>query len=494
MLLLKFTSILSSILLLGSLVAESQSPRHQKVTQEPTGQVVESYGTFEHAKDSFIRLQADDATPAMVKKQTSVPFDDPKPFLAVAPYWQADQTLPDGFTVDVRGRNAEGKTTDWYDATFDSHYKAEEGGHAGQLIFLPDDTETLQYRLSYEQTESPLTLKSLDFHFISPGATPESDLQAYRETSNVKEMDSQTRPLDDGYPEPEYIDRETWGSSLDLDNIDPNRVPMDATHLVVHHSATEHADEDWPAAVRSFYLTHTNTNNWADIGYQWLVGADGVMFQGRAFNSEDQRTVIGAHIGGQNTEAIGFCVIGDFSEGDNYPTDDAFEGLYKLLAWKADVHNINVTWRSEKVGMDETTWHISGHRDYGATECPGANLYPDLDMIRDDVSDELETRELITHSDPEPISENPEQFELQPNYPNPFNPSTSIEYSIADQEHVTLRIYSTEGRHIQTLVDEQQAAGAYEIEFDASRLSTGVYIYQLEAGDFMQSRQMLFLK
>lgn len=494
MLLVKIIYAVSLILLLGASSIKGQQPSHKKVSVEPTAQADKTHGLLEVVDDRFLRLVADEVAPASVIKQTTVPFETPEPFLAVAPYWKSDRTLPDDFEIEVRGVNSDGESTNWYDSTFDPHYEAEEGGHAGQLIFLPDDTQTLQYRLTYKDTESPLTLKSLDFHFISPGATSESELQAYRETSNVKNVDSQAQTLEHGYPEPGYVDRETWGSSLDLENTDPNRVPMDATHLVVHHSATEHADEDWPAAVRSFYLFHTETNNWADIGYQWLVGGDGVMFQGRAFHDEDQRTVIGAHIGGQNTEAIGFCVIGNFSDGDNYPTEKAFEGLYKLLAWKADTHNINVNWRSEKVGMDEATWHIAGHRDYGATECPGHNLYPDLDMIRDNVRDELDTRELITHSEPEHISEKPDEFELHQNYPNPFNPQTVISYQLPEAIHVDLAVYTTEGRRIHTLVNSYQSSGEYRLEFNASNLASGSYLLRLQAGEFSKTRNMMFIK
>jgi len=75
----------------------------------------------------------------------------------------------------------------------------------------------------------------------------------------------------------------------------------------------------------------------------------------------------------------------------------------------------------------------------------------------------------------------PEQFELFQNYPNPFNPSTTIAYQLATPGRVNLRIFDMLGREVAMLADEEQPAGYHETSFDASRLSSGIYIYQLTA-------------
>lgn len=87
-----------------------------------------------------------------------------------------------------------------------------------------------------------------------------------------------------------------------------------------------------------------------------------------------------------------------------------------------------------------------------------------------------------------------DDFVLQQNYPNPFNATTKISYSIPKSAFVTLKIYDVRGKEIRTLVTEFQNANTYSVNFDASKLSSGVYFYKLQAGDFITTRKMIFLK
>jgi hypothetical protein len=88
----------------------------------------------------------------------------------------------------------------------------------------------------------------------------------------------------------------------------------------------------------------------------------------------------------------------------------------------------------------------------------------------------------------------PEKFALLQNYPNPFNPSTKITYNIPQRSNVSLKIYDMLGKEIATLVNEQKEVGTYNVQFDASKLSSGVYIYSIQAGDFLVSRKMILMK
>ncbi len=91
----------------------------------------------------------------------------------------------------------------------------------------------------------------------------------------------------------------------------------------------------------------------------------------------------------------------------------------------------------------------------------------------------------------------PVSYLLAQNYPNPFNPSTVIGYrveGIGDRVWVTLKVYDILGREVATLVNERKAPGNYEVRFDASGLSTGVYLYKLTAGQFVQTRKMVVVK
>jgi hypothetical protein len=86
------------------------------------------------------------------------------------------------------------------------------------------------------------------------------------------------------------------------------------------------------------------------------------------------------------------------------------------------------------------------------------------------------------------------EFALDQNYPNPFNPSTKIKYEIKEKSNVELKVFDLLGREIATLINEEKPVGNYEIDFNASRLSNGVYFYRLQAGAFVQTRKMILLK
>jgi len=85
-------------------------------------------------------------------------------------------------------------------------------------------------------------------------------------------------------------------------------------------------------------------------------------------------------------------------------------------------------------------------------------------------------------------------FNLHQNYPNPFNPATTIKYQIPEVNFVTIKVYDVLGIEITTLVNEEKPAGRYEVDFDATELTSGVYFYKLEAGSFVETKKMVLLK
>jgi hypothetical protein len=91
-------------------------------------------------------------------------------------------------------------------------------------------------------------------------------------------------------------------------------------------------------------------------------------------------------------------------------------------------------------------------------------------------------------------SDVPQSFNLYPNYPNPFNPSTVFRYDLPEMGRVTLRVFNVLGQEVRTLVDADQTAGTYEVRFDARDLASGVYLYQLQSGSHIQARKMLLVR
>jgi hypothetical protein len=94
----------------------------------------------------------------------------------------------------------------------------------------------------------------------------------------------------------------------------------------------------------------------------------------------------------------------------------------------------------------------------------------------------------------ETISSLPSNFSLGQNYPNPFNPSTRIQYSITEPTNVKLSVYNLLGQEVVELVNNYRNVGTYEVNFDASNLPSGVYIYRIEAGSILISKKMTLLK
>jgi hypothetical protein len=88
----------------------------------------------------------------------------------------------------------------------------------------------------------------------------------------------------------------------------------------------------------------------------------------------------------------------------------------------------------------------------------------------------------------------PTEFSLQQNYPNPFNPTTVFNYQLPSACHVRFDIFDILGRNVATLVNERKSAGNYNLEFNAIRLTSGVYFYRLQAGAFIKTKKLLLLK
>ena len=88
----------------------------------------------------------------------------------------------------------------------------------------------------------------------------------------------------------------------------------------------------------------------------------------------------------------------------------------------------------------------------------------------------------------------PTVFKLEQNYPNPFNPSTAIKFAVPEKSNVVIKIYDILGNEIITLVNEEMDAGWYEKSFNANGISSGVYLFRMQAGNYVNTKKMLLIK
>jgi 5-hydroxyisourate hydrolase-like protein (transthyretin family) len=88
----------------------------------------------------------------------------------------------------------------------------------------------------------------------------------------------------------------------------------------------------------------------------------------------------------------------------------------------------------------------------------------------------------------------PKEFKLEQNFPNPFNPTTTIQYQLPQDARVTLKVYDILGSEVATLVNEEQEAGYKEIQFNGNNIASGMYVYRLQSGDFISTKKMMVVK
>ena len=104
---------------------------------------------------------------------------------------------------------------------------------------------------------------------------------------------------------------------------------------------------------------------------------------------------------------------------------------------------------------------------------------------------------VVTVEDPVSVSKNDfisEKFEMNQNYPNPFNPTTNIGFHISNPEFVLLNVFNVLGSEVAVLINEEKPAGYYEVEFDASDLTSGIYYYRINAGNYSETKKMILLR
>jgi hypothetical protein len=199
--------------------------------------------------------------------------------------------------------------------------------------------------------------------------------------------------------EPSIIARGGWGADPAYMTWAPQFYPT--KKLIVHHTATSDNYTDRAGAeaqIRSIYYYHSVTQDWGDIGYNFLIDKFGTIYEGRysrdyagANPTGDDATgrgVTAAHTAGWNSGTVGVALLGTLTTHDATPAARA--ALTRLLAWEASRNGINPeateTFVNPVSGATIISPNIAGHRDYAATACPGDTFYPTLPGIRRDVA------------------------------------------------------------------------------------------------------------
>jgi len=321
-------------------------------------------------------LRREPARGVFISPPIKVPIDAAEPFLAVGAVWRTEARA----VVSLRGSTDGDNWSEWREFHPDYDSMSRPGEYAGGLMLMDKRTTFAQYRVAVEAGGAVARLR---LSFISPGATSgqmqERILERVGETTNAMNQPPSTK-----YPKPPIVTRTEWGCPDGQITTHGSLSYTTVTHLIVHHTATGNEATDWPAVVRSIWNFHIFMNGWADIGYNYLVDPNGVVYEGRAGGDN----VVGAHFSRVNNGTMGVAMLGTFTS--VAPPAKALNSLKKILAWKADQRNLDPTGTSLHAASQLNLKTISGHRDGPAsTDCPGDSFYPLLPSIRTEVKNLL---------------------------------------------------------------------------------------------------------
>ncbi len=316
------------------------------------------------------------------------------PFNAIVPNWIANQEI--NFRLRTRPQN--GNWTEWQIIAANPDWSdPQETQTFGEMIFTPDADQLhtiIQYTVSLSQQAGapPATLQEVGFTLIdSSGGPTTAEMLAQQEALDAQKGIQST---DSNNPRPSVISRGIWCTDPACDYTTGIEYAP-ATHLIVHHTVSQNygPDYNWAAVMRAIWNYHANSRGWGDIGYNYLIDINGVIYEGRLNEDYENLDVVGTHASGANTGSMAVSLIGNFIAGDGgiAPSQPMLDSLTDIMAWKAEQRNINVYDAGNT--LPNINWglpFLMGHRDvYGTTECPGQQTYLLLPWLRDQVAAKL---------------------------------------------------------------------------------------------------------
>ncbi len=378
-----------------------------------------------------------------------IPFEAYEPFLALNVGWGCvEKGHPEQVEIFFRFKAADQDWGEWISLPYDPHTGDGEHRFFTNLHFEPEQISAVQVRMVLRTEQAPVSITEPKLYLFNPGPTT-----ANKDVLSIAEM--REGPCQCMIPAMQS--RAQWCPD---NTCYPNPQPESTlpSHLIIHHSAGTNVSADWAAVVRSIWNYHVNSNGWSDIGYNWLVDPNGIIYIGRG----DQ--ILGAHFCGKNGQTLGTCMLGDFTTAT--PAAEAITSLQGLLAWKVcaeNIHPLSATFHPQSAAFLP---NISGHRDGCNTSCPGNAFYPMLPAIRTNVLVTL--RQSCTCNLPNPIIS---QFEAKQD-------GNHLEWTYAQDTGILFFIERKGPSDLDFQVIDSTADYTYT---DPSGVSGALYHYRIQA-------------
>ncbi len=394
-------------------------------------------------------------------------------FQALSVHWQP--AVPPGSQVTVEARvSQDGKTWGAWSAV-----PAPDGG--------PDDVSDRSTDLHFElgrfaqvrlsvMAASPLTLNALTVHYYDGRGGPDPAAVAKSASAALSPQGS--------VPQPPIVSRSAWGAPetfvpfSECDTYDHIGSYIRPNAFAVHHtgppSPGDVTDLDW---LRLVYNYHVNGQGWGDIGYNYVVGRDGTVYQGRARGSPPAGYLAYAYHAASDASHRYYCqsgavmALGIYQPGETPLTEATLDGLSRVLAWLNDQYGIR-PWSTQTV-LERRPYGVCGHRDLNSTECPGDVLYGRLDDVRNRVQTILDSQ---PNTSPTPTSP-PPPATATPRPPQPRPPTPQVTPTLGAQCFNTVR----QGDFSASDQWQLSGSGAYVTQSSAFSQPLGLFLGRTQA-------------
>ena len=434
-----------------------------------------------HTSDGITPLRKDQEG-YFVSNTQLMPISGAYPFITFTPVAKMDNFLPGRFEIRIRFSKDDIIWEDWRPVERSHEIEYSDTLFIGNMLFLDTSFHYFEYMIVFFrdlQSRSPLRLKEFRFDFFSPG-------RAFDPASQSGTPFGQTPPelIPEAYidgecpcPLPAYETRTDWNCPDGQDPTTPNPTSTTVTHMIVHHSAGPNSSSNWAAAVLSIWNLHVNTNNWDDIGYNWLIDPNGVIYEGRGGGNNIQ----GAHFCSKNSGTMGICLMGNYETAE--PTPEALESLEKLLAWKSCDSDLKPLGAALHVSSGLVLPHISGHKQGCNTLCPGGNLFEKLPEIRTHTQTILDQCTAVN-----PIDRlHDVALDI---FPNPSSGAFYVLWETARSQEGEIQLVNVSGKVVYR-APVHFIPGKQRLEIATRQLPAGMYALTIRAGEQLISESVM---
>jgi hypothetical protein len=399
----------------------------------------------------------------IVLKPQTIQLDQVTSFLAFSCRWKECNSSNTNSNIFIRF-SKDGTTWERFQKMVtDEHADQAAGTSVSTLQFLDKDIRFYQVYISTNRDRKGKIVESLFLNFFNP--SKQNGFINQSPNSEVAQRSPQSCPC----AQPTYITRTQWNCPQGQGLVPGVGVSSSVTHLIVHHSAGSNTSSDWNAVVLSIWNYHVGTNGWSDIGYNFLVAPNGVLYEGRGGGNN----VTGAHFCGFNTGTMGTCMMGTYNTEDI--TLNARNKLREILAWKCCNSNINPVGSAFHTASGLTLNNISGHQNGCATDCPGTFFFGTLPTLRT----EVQTTIAACNTTPVLTVDGAEYTKI---LPNPSNGNFSVQIKLATAKMVSMQLVDASGKRI-LQIPAQKRNGISRIPINISGVPAGVYFLQIKINE-----------